>query len=218
MKQLGYCVLSLFILTIGCTPDVNLKPTDPKKQLLDNLSTDLAEINLIVENARREYDIEPLSIRILDAWSLAKEKQLQKIGLSQGKIYTVLQKSVIEIPTLKTPVVVEVSKIQGEGGKFFGVSSPDSLGVFYAEAPVLAETGGYSIRLYDPSLELNSEAIEAIKDYVTLTSRFEKTAKILFKKMLEVQEKYRDAPVSIERFDIHLPMIAIDIQFKVRSI
>ena len=217
MKQLRCRFLCLFILTIGCAGEMNLKSTDLKEQLLENLSSDLAEVNLIVENARREYDVEPLSIRILDAWSLAKEKQLQKIGPSQGKIYTVKQKSIIEIPTLMAPVVVEVSKIQGEGEKFFGVSRPNSLGVFYAEAPVLADAGGYSIKLYDPSLELNAEAIEAIKDYVILTSRFEKTAKILFKKMLEIQEKYRDASVSIERFDIHLPLIAIDIQFKVRS-
>ena len=157
MKQLIFCSLCLLFLTTGCATGVNLKATDPKEKLLENLSGDLAEINLIVENARKDYRADALNIRILDAWSLAKEKQLQKIGLSQAKIITVLQKSTIEIPTAKAKVVIEVSKIQGEEGKFIGVARPDSLGVFYTEAPLLGEAGGYPIKLFDPSLELRAK-------------------------------------------------------------
>ena len=217
MKPLLQCCLCIFLFIMGCTTDTNLKSVDPKEHLLENLSGDLAEINLIVENARKEYKTDSLNIRILDAWSLAKEKHLQKIGLSQAKVITVLQKSIIEIPTLNSTVVVEVSKIQGEEGKFIGVARPESLGVFYTEAPLLGEAGGYKIKLFDPLLELDSEAIEAVKAYVTQSARFEKTAKIIFKKMMEFQEKYRDAAVSIEHFSIHLPLIAINIQFKVKS-
>ena len=217
MKPLLQCCLCIFLFILGCTADTNLKPVDPKEHLLGNLSGDLAEINLIVENARKEYKTDTLNIRILDAWSLAKEKQFQKVGLSQAKVITVLQKSIIEIPTLNSTVVVEASKIQGEEGKFIGVARPESLGVFYTEAPLLGEAGGYQIKLLDPLLELDSKAIEAVKAYVTKSARFEKTAKIIFKKMMEFQEKYRDAAVSIERFSIHLPLIALDIQFKVRS-
>ncbi len=216
MKHGVRLFFGLLILLGGCTTDVNVKTSDPRQHLLDNLSSDIAEINLIAENASREFEAEPLDIRILDAWSLAKEKQFQKIGSGQAQIITVLQTSVIEIPTLKESVVVEISKIQEGEGKLFGVASPQSEGAFYTQAPLLAEAGGYSIRLYDPSLDLDKEAIEAIKRYVILTARFEQTAKIIFKKMLEVQEKYRDAAVSIESFDIHLPSIAIDIHFRIK--
>lgn len=207
----------LLILVVGCTTDVNVKTGDPRQHLLDNLSSDIAEINLIAENASKEFEAEPFEIRILDAWSLAKEKQFQKIGGGQAQIITVLQTSVIEIPTLKETIVIEISKIQEGEDKLFGVARPQSGGAFYTQAPLLAEVGGYSIRLYDPSLDLDQEAIEAIKRYVMLTARFEQTAKIIFKKMLEVQEKYRDAAVSIESFDIHLPSIAIDIHFRIKS-
>jgi hypothetical protein len=202
---------------VGCTTGVNLNPDDPRQNLLDNLSSDIAEINLIAENASKEFKADPLEIKILDAWSLAKEKQFQKIGASQAQIITVLQTSVIEIPTLKATVVVEISKIQEGKERLFGVARPQSEGEFYTRAPLLAEAGGYPIRLYDPSLDLDKEAIEAIKRYVLLTARFEKTAKVILKKMLEVQEKYRDAAVSIESFDIHLPSIAIDIHFRIKS-
>jgi len=217
MNYVGRIVLGLLILTMGCASGVNLNPDDPKQNLLDNLSSDIAEINLIAENASKEFQTEALEFRILDAWSLAKEKQFQKIGGSQAQIITVLQTSVIEIPTLKASVVVEISKIQAGKDKLFGVARPQSEGEFYTRGPLLAEAGGYPIRIYDPSLHLDKEAVEAIKRYVMLTARFEKTAKIIFKKMLEIQEKYRDAAVSIESFDIHLPSIAIDIHFRVKS-
>ena len=183
MKFFMGLLLSFLVLAAGCTNDVNLKTSDPRQHLLDNLSSDLAEINLIAENARKEFQTETLEIRILDAWSLAKEKQFQKIGGSQAKIITVLQTSIIEIPTLKESVVVEISKIQDGDSKLFGVDRPQSEGEFYTQAPLLAEAGGYEIRLYDPTLDLDDEAVEAIKRYVMLTARFEKTAKIIFKKV-----------------------------------
>jgi hypothetical protein len=217
VKFLMGLFLSVLVLSAGCTNDVNLKTSDPRQHLLDNLSSDLSEINLIAENARKESRTEAMEIRILDAWSLAKEKQFQKIGGSQAKIITVLQTSVIEIPTLKESVVVEISKIQGSNGKFFGVGRPQSKGEFYTQAPLLAEVGGYEIRLYDATLDLDDEAVEAIKRYVLLTARFEKTAKIIFKKMLEIQEKYKDSAMTIESFSIQLPSISIDIHFKIKS-
>lgn len=216
MKHFGRLFFGLLFLAVGCTTAGDLKPNDPRQHLLDNLSSDIAEINLIAENASKEFASEPLDIRILDAWSLAKEKQFQKIGSSQAQVITVLQTSVIEIPTLSESLVVEISKIQKGEEKLFGVARPQSEGAFYTQAPLLAESGGYSIRLYDPSLDLGKEAIEAIKHYVLLTARYEQTAKIIFKKMLEVQEKYRNAAVSIESFDIHLPSISIDIHFRIK--
>lgn len=217
MKFFMGLLLSFLVLAAGCTNGVNLKTPDPRQHLLDNLSSDLAEINFIAENARREFQTEILEIRILDAWSLAKEKQFQKIGGSKAKVITVLQTSIIEITTLKESVVVEISKIQGNDGKFFGVDRPQSEGEFYTQAPLLAEVAGYEIRLYDPTLDLDDEAVEAIKRYVMLTARFEKTARIIFKKMLEVQEKYRDSAVAIESFNIQLPSITINIHFKIKS-
>lgn len=217
MKFFMGLLLSFLVLAAGCTNDINLKTSDPRQHLLDNLSSDLAEINLIAENARKEFQTETLEIRILDAWSLAKEKQFQKIGGSQAKIITVLQTSIIEIPTLKKSVVVEISKIQDGDSKLFGVDRPQSVGEFYTQAPMLAEAGGYEIRLYDSTLDLDDEAVEAIKRYVMLTARFEKTAKIIFKKMLEVQEKYKDSAVAVESFSIQLPSIIINIHFKIKS-
>lgn len=216
MKHFGRLFFGLLFLTVGCTTPGDLKPNDPRQHLLDNLSGDIAEINLIAENARKEFTSEPLEMRILDAWSLAKEKQFQKIGDSQAQIITVLQTSVVEIPTLKESLVLEISKIQKGEEKLFGVARPQSEGAFYTPAPLLAESGGYSIRLYDPSLDLDKEVIDAIKRYVLLTARYEQTVKIIFKKMLEVQEKYRDAAVSIDSFNIHLPSISIDIHFRIR--
>jgi len=57
MKQPMYCFLCIFILIIGCTTETNLKPVDPKEHLLENLSSDLAEINLIVENAMLQISL-----------------------------------------------------------------------------------------------------------------------------------------------------------------
>ncbi|MBW2193747.1 MAG: hypothetical protein JRF27_08180, partial [Deltaproteobacteria bacterium] len=45
-------LLSFLVLAAGCTNGVNLKTPDPRQHLLDNLSSDLAEINFIAENAR----------------------------------------------------------------------------------------------------------------------------------------------------------------------
>jgi hypothetical protein len=217
MKHSGRFLAFLLLFLVGCSNGYNLTKEDPKQHLLDNLSTDLAEINLIAENARREFQTESFDFRILDAWSLAKETKIQKLSMSQAKVITVIQTSIIEIRTSNPPLVVEVLKVQGEEQRSFGVARPNKVGVFYREGTLLAEAGGYPIRLYDSTLELDPKAVEAIRQYVRLTARVEKTAKIIFNKMLELQEKYRDSKVSIESFRIHLPSISLDLQFKIKE-
>lgn len=216
MKSVTFGIACIFTFVVGCTGTMHLKSTNTRDRLIDNLSADLAEVNLMVENARKGYQSEPLDIRIIDAWSLAKEEQILKVRPSPAKLYTVLQRSTIEVPTALGPMLVEVSKIQSEDGKFVGIARPDKFGTLTMKAPVLAEVDGYSIKQYDPALKLDAAALDAVRAYVTRTVRFEKTAKIIFKKMLEIQEKYKYAAVSIESFQIHLPLISIEIQFKVR--
>jgi len=191
--------------------------SDPKESLIENLARDLSEINLIVENARKEYGKEALTFTIMDAWSLAKQKQVQMIGLSKAKIFNVVQKSTIEVPTQDGAMVIDVSKIQESKNTFIGIARPGRVVAFDEPAQQLAVAGDYPIKLFDPALDLDAKAIEALIQYVTLTSRFEKTAKIILKKIFEIQEKYWDSGVSIERFDIGLPMISLDISFKLRS-
>ena len=217
MKRLTIGVLCMFLITIGCAGNMAQMSPNPKEDLVENLSRDLSEINLIVENARKEYKQETLKFRIIDAWSLAKEKQVQMIGRSQAKIYNVIQKSTIEIKTPDDIIIVDVSKIQEGNEMSIGVVRPGRIVAFDEPAQPLADAGGYSIKLYDPTLELDGKAIEAITQYVVLTSKFEKTASIILKKVLEIQEKYKDSSVSIERFSIHFPQVAIDIHFKFRS-
>ena len=216
MKQLIIGVFCMLIITVGCTGNMTQVSPDPKESLIENLSRDLSEINLIVENARKEYKQETLKFRITDAWSLAKEKQVRMIGLSPAKIYNVVQKSTIEIQTPEDIIIVDISKIQLGDEKSIGVARPGRVVAFDEPAQLLAEAGGYPIKLYDPTLKLDDKAIEAITQYVTLTSKFEKTASIILKKVLEIQEKYRDSSVSIEKFSIHFPQVSIDIQFKFR--
>ena len=215
MKRLVIGIYCVFALTAGCANNTNVSP-DPRESLIENLSRDLSEINLIVENARKVYRQESLKFTILDAWSLTRRKQVEVVGRSKAKIYNVIQKSTIEIPTQKETIVVDVSKIQVGEEKIVGVATPGRVVAFGEPARLLAEAGGYPIRLYDSALKLDSTAIEAIDQYVTLTSTFENTAKIVLEKVIEIQEKYKDSSVSIERFNIHFPLISIDIQFKFR--
>ena len=112
MKQIIIGVICMLMVTAGCAGNMTNVSPDPKESLIENLSRDLSEINLIVENARKEYTKETLKFRIIDAWSLAKEKQVQMIGRSQAKIYNVIQKSTIEIRTPEDLIIVDISKIQ----------------------------------------------------------------------------------------------------------
>jgi len=217
MTRLFIGVFCMLMITVGCAGNMTQMSPNPKHDLVENMSRDLSEINLIVENAREEYQNETLKFRIIDAWSLAKEKQVQMIGRSQAKIYNVIQKSTIEIKTPDDIIIVDISKIQEGNEISIGVVRPGRMVAFDEPALPLAEAGGYSIKLYDPTLNLDGIAIEAITQYVTLTSKFEKTAGIILKKVLEIQEKYKDSSVAIERFSIHFPQVAIDIHFKFRS-
>jgi hypothetical protein len=213
MKRFMVGLFCVLMITGGCAGNMTQIFPNTKENLIENLSRDLSEVNLIVENARKEYKQETLKFRIIDAWSLAKEKQVQMIGSSQAKIYNVVQKSTIEIQTTED-IIVDVSKIQEGNEKSIGVVRTGRIVAFNEPAQLLAETGGYPIKLYDPALDLDDKAIEAITQYVMLTSKFEKTASIILKKVIEIQEKYKDSTVSIEQFSIHFPQVSIDIQFR----
>ncbi|MBW1993523.1 MAG: hypothetical protein JRI77_03620 [Deltaproteobacteria bacterium] len=209
----SFCIL---VLLAGCAGNMGQISSNAEENLIANLSRDLSEINLIVENARKQYPQQALKFQIIDAWSLTKQKQVQVLDSRKAKVYSVIQKSTIKVLTEKDTMLIDVSKIQ-EGEKIFiGVARSGSLVALDEPAPTLEEAGGYVIKLYDRMLKLDASAMEALRQYVVLSSRYEKTARIILKKILEIHEKYKGSSVAIDQFIVHFPSISIELQFKFR--
>ena len=202
----------------GCAQTVGPRKSDLRDRLLDNLSRDLAEVHLMVENARAQYQSEAVSFRVLASWALFPDKEIRKVTPSKAKIYNVLQKSVLEISTSKDPSVVHVLKIQGEEGVFMGIEKPERIGSYHMGVFREDRMSGYLVRFYDSEMAKDPDAVKAIEEYLSMTSRMERAANTILKKLMELQTKYKTTQVQIESFRVNFPLMSIDIQFKFKSI
>jgi hypothetical protein len=60
--------------------------------------------------------------------------------------------------------------------------------------------------------------VKAIKEYLTMTSRMEKAANTILKKLMELHGKYQTTQIQIDSYHVHLPVISVDIQFKFKTL
>ena len=158
----------------GCAQTVSPRKSDLRDRLLDNLSRDLAEVHLMVESARAQYQSEAVSFRVLASWTLFPDKEIRKVTPSKAKIYNVLQKSVLEISTSTDPSVVHVLKIQGEEGVFMGIEKPERIGSYHMGGFREDRMSGYLVRFYDSEMAKDPDAVKAIEEYLSMTSRMER--------------------------------------------
>lgn len=217
MKRLMICLLCIFVLTVSCTKYIKPQETEISDNLLDDLSSDLAEINVMVENANKEYKEELTMVKVLEPWTKRPGGKFSISTATRKEVYDVLAKSTIKAPTVKGYTVVEIFKLKGRKEEFIGVTGPETFGDMQLSASKVSRAGGYPIKFYDSALAYDQKAYEAITKYVSFTSRLERTAKKILKKLAEFKKKYMESPIYIEGFTIHLPVISIDIQFKFKS-
>lgn len=218
MKLRLLCLSMILIFPWGCAQTLRTSRSDLRDQLLDNLSRDLAEVHLMVESARTQYRSEIMSFRVLESWTLFPDKEIRKVTPSKAKIYNVLQKSVVEVSTLNGPTIVHVLKIQGEEGVFIGIEKPGRIGTYHMGMFSEEQMSGYLVRFYDSEMAKDPDAVKAIGEYLSMTSRMEKAANTILKKLMELHYKYNTSQIQIESFHVNFPLISIDIQFKFKTI
>ena len=218
MKLKMLCLPIILIILWGCAQAVRPSKTDLRDRLLDNLARDLAEIHLMVESARTKYQSEIMSFRVLESWTLFPDTEIRKVTPSKARIYNVLQKSAVEVSTLNGPNVVHVLKIQGEEGVFIGIEKPGRVGTYHMGVFSEEHFGGYLVRFYDAEIAKDPDAVKAIGEYLSMTSRMEKAANTILKKLMELHNKYKTTQIQIESFHVNFPMISIDIQFKFKAL
>ena len=172
----------------------------------------------MVESARTKYQAEITSFRVLESWTLFPDKEIRKITPSQAKIYNVLQKSAVEILTANGREVVHILKIQGGGGVFIGIEKPGRVGTYHLGVFSEEHFESHLVRIYDAKIAEDPNAVKAIKEYLTMTSRMEKAANTILKKLMELHGKYRTTQIQIDSYHVHLPVISVDIQFKFKTL
>jgi hypothetical protein len=220
MKWVTLLPLSFFILFFGCTQYIMPGGMQISDSLLEDLSEDLAEINLMIEHARSEYEKElkeeAVQVQVIEPWSRVSGLKFAITSPSERNLYDVLAKSKIRAPLAKGYEVADVMKLKGKEGVFMAVVNPEMLANVWAGPSKQTTAGSYAVKFYAPALAYDSKSFEAVRKYVSLTSKLEEVARKILEKLTEIKEAYRNSPIYIEGFSIQLPMISVNIQFKFR--
>jgi hypothetical protein len=216
MKLFKICILIFFFaLSYSCASHRKHQKAEIENDLLISLSRDLAEIDIMVENARNEFKSELLSVKVLKPWKDSPGEKFAKITASKTTIFDLIAKSKIEVPTAKGFAIAEVLKLKTGKNKFIAVVTPEMKDTPYmAAAPKTTIVEGYPIKIYDPALAWDQKASKAITQYVSLTRRLEKKARQILDKLTELKKKYMDSLIYIEGFTISFPVLSVEIQFK----
>jgi len=216
MKLFKICILiSIFALSYSCAAHKKPQKLEIKNDLLISLSRDLAEINIMVENARNEFKSELLAVKVLKPWTYSPGEKFAKITPSKTNIFDLIAKSIIEVPTAKGYSIAEILKLKKGKDKFIAVVTPGMKDTTYmVVAPKATIVEGYPIKIYDPELAWDQKASKAITQYVSLTRRLEKKARQILEKLTELKKKYMDSLIYIEGFTISFPVLSVEIQFK----
>lgn len=212
--------LSIFILFLGCTQHIMPGGMQISDSLLEDLSKDLAEINLMVEHARSEYEEElkeeVMQVKVIEPWTKVSGLKFSIASPSERKVYDVLAKSTIKAPAAKGYKVADIMKVKSEEGVFMAVVGPEMRRNVWAGASKQTTAGSYSVKFYVPALAHDSKSFEAVREYVSLTSKLEATARKILEKLTKIKEGYKNSPIYVEGFTIELPFISVNIQFKFR--
>ena len=220
MRKLFIFLMCVLIINIfACTSYIKPQKTEINSDLLEELSRDLAEINLMVENARKEYPEELLTAKVIEPWNKSKGAKFSVVTASKLKRFDVIAKSKIEVPTAKGLEAAVVLKYlpKGATGNYkalYVAGREEMFNVVLGAASKETVTDDFVIRIYDPGLAYRQEAVDAIKQYISITSRLEKTANKILQRLTELKNKYLNSPVYIEGFNISFPLISVEIQFK----
>ena len=216
MKPFKFFILICIVaLSYSCAAHKKPQKLEIKNDLLISLSRDLAEIDIMVENARNEFKSELLSVKVLNPWKDSPGEKFAKITPSKTNIFELIAKSKIEVPTAKGYSIAEILKLKKGKDKFIAVVTPEMKNIPYmAVAPKATIVEGYPIKIYDPALAWDQKASKAITQYVSLTRRLEKKAKQILEKLTELKRKYIDSLIYIEGFTISFPVLSVEIQFK----
>jgi hypothetical protein len=92
-------LIGLSIVMFGCVHLSKPAELEISDDLLENLSKDLAEINLMVESAGGKYKVGDLKAKVIEPWSSAVGKKFAISTASGREEFPVLAVSKIEVPT-----------------------------------------------------------------------------------------------------------------------
>ncbi len=216
MNPFKICVLiCVFALSHSCASHKKPQKVEIENDVLVSLSRDLAEIDIMVENARNEFKGELLSVKVLKPWKDSAGEKFARVTASKTELFDIIAKSKIQVPTAKGFGMAELLKLKTGKSKFIAVVTPEMQDTPYmAATPKAAIVEGYPIKIYDLKLAWDPIASKAITQYVSLTGRLEKKAKQILDKLAELKKKYMDSSIYIEGFTISFPMLSVEIQFK----
>jgi len=207
-------LLAFLIMIMGCSHILRTTKSEISDDLLERLSRDLAEIDLMVEKARNEYKPEALTARVIETWSEPLVPKFVVRTPSRREEFKVLAESKIAVPSSRGYMLTTLLKLKGEKEKFIGVVKPEAMGIPLSAVGEETKAGDYSVRFYDSTLAHDKVSYDAIKQYVSVTSVLEKVAKEILDKLAEVKKKYENSSIYIEGFTIELPIISVQIQFR----
>jgi len=216
------CVCTFSLL--GCAKFIKPQKTDITDAFLEDLARDLAEINIMVENAKKEYPKETIAVKVLAPWRKPPVVKAKAASLRRGpikekinkkEIFNTIAFSTIMVPMVKGANVANILKIKEQDTEFYAVVNRKKIGVYIEEvASKEIIIDNKVIKIFEPDLAYKPKAVEVIAQYVSITSRIEEEANKILEKLTEIKNKYLNSPIYIEGFTIQFPIISVQIQFK----
>lgn len=178
IKKLAIFIFCTNMLLLGCIPFTKTtKVQEIDNKFLEDLSKDLAEIHIMVENVSEEYKKEEMLVKVIEPWTESPGLKFVMQTPSGREEFDVIEKSKLRVPTIRGWAITDVFKVMRGKDTFIGVAEAGAFGKFMLSIAKESPADGYKIKFYDPQLGTDPKSVAAITQYVSLTYKLEETTK-----------------------------------------
>lgn len=221
MKKIIVCVIVVFLFGF-LSPKQAIPDEEIPDHVWDELSADLSKIYTLVETINKNIEMHRAGLKVnVENWEYPIGKKFSISTASEIKEYPIVKIGEVRIPTAKGVVDSKLFKTLSETGFvwFAEESKPKHFDFFTAGAnleTIKFENQNIPLYAYGP-LKDKTKAIPAMKQLVFLDGLIDKAFREVNEALKYVQKKYKDSPIYIEGFQVHIGInFSIDIMFKIK--
>ena len=221
MKKIIVCSIAFFLL--GCLPAKHVIPDkEIPNDVWNELSQDLSNIYALVETINKNLETNRTELKVeVENQEYPIDKNISLLTASEIKKYPIIKIGKAKIPTVKGLVYSDIFKTRIKAGTvWFAAERKHSYKDIFAgwANPEGITLGNKNIPLYAyGSLNDKTKAIPAIKQLVIFDGFIDKAFREVSEALKYVQKKYKDSPIYIEGFQVHIGInFSVDIMFKIK--
>ena len=221
MKKIIICLCVFFL--IGCLPVKQvISDKEIPDDIWDGLSEDLSNIYALVETINKNLEMHRSELNIkVENWKYPIGKKISLSTASEIKKYPIVKMGAAKIPTAMGLVDSDIFKTRSKAGIvwFAAERKPkyhDLMAAWANPEAITLENKKIPLYAYGP-LNDKTKAIPAIKKLVLFDGLVDKAFREVNEALKYVQKKYKDSPIYIEGFQVHIGInFSVDIMFKIK--